>query len=85
MQPDQLRRAYHSLTRVDEIGSWSPDFERPVYLTLSAADPEGPVKDPDRLFLRLTAEEQDLVVHTLLAFHEGRLTELGVTWEEPSA
>ncbi|WP_257844151.1 MULTISPECIES: hypothetical protein [unclassified Sphingomonas] len=43
------------------------------------------MKDTGRLFLRLTAEEQDLVVHTLLAFHEGRLAQLGVTWEEPSA
>lgn len=82
MRPEDVLTAAQSINQLEEIGSWAPDTSKPTYLVLSAADPSGSVRDPHRLFLRLTRPEIDTVVHALLAYHERRLELLGVKAED---
>lgn len=83
MTPDAVLKAAESVRQIEEIGTWYPQTAT-TYLILSKADPEGPVKDPLRLFLRLNREELDVVTTALLTYHERILASLGVAVEEPS-
>lgn len=83
MTPDNVLKAAYSIRQLDEVGTWFPTKPELVYLTLSSADPYGPVRDNNRMFLRLDKDEQNAVVTALLSLHEKRLAAAGVTVEEP--
>ncbi|WP_145960514.1 hypothetical protein [Novosphingobium meiothermophilum] len=83
MTPDQVLTAAKSIGQIDEIGTWAPDAEKPTYLVLTSADPEGNGIDKNRMFLRLSRTEINIVVTALLSHHEKILTDLGVAVDDP--